>query len=57
MPNRTKQVTQKCWLGKSWGIVVAFDNRGLVIHHQLLKMVPPRPPDKLFSRLRWYFGL
>jgi hypothetical protein len=57
MPKGPKNATQKRWLGKSWGIVVAFDHEGLVIHHALLEMVPPRLPDDIFSKLKWYLGL
>jgi hypothetical protein len=57
MPNRPRKVRQKRWLGKTWGISVAFDENGLVIHHELWEMVPPRPPSELFKALKWYMGL
>ena len=55
--DKRRKVAQKLWLFKSWGIVVALDEKGLVIHHRLLETVPPRAPDELFSKLKWYLGL
>jgi hypothetical protein len=57
MPQRPRKVREKEWLGKTWGIVVVFDEKGIVIQHRLLEIVPPRPPNGFFEKLKWYFGL
>jgi hypothetical protein len=54
MPRRPPKVTRKEWLAKRWGIVVAFDEDGRVIHHELLEIVRPEPPGDFLGRLRWY---
>lgn len=41
MPDRPL-VTEKRWLGNTWGMVIVFDEKGQVIHRRLLAMLSPK---------------
>lgn len=53
VPNRPGRISSKSWFANEWGIVVAFDEKGFVVHAHLLKMASS-DSSGVFFRLKRY---
>jgi hypothetical protein len=51
------RVWRKQWLGKNWGINVAYDRDGLLLRAEFLEIVPPDRLGRIIRRMRPYLRL
>jgi hypothetical protein len=52
-PDRAQKAS---WWARHYGIDVAFDRQGRVIHLSLWELNPPRPPHDIWRWIRWWLG-
>jgi hypothetical protein len=56
IPPPPGRVQRKRWWARGYGIDVAFDEQGRLIHASLLELSPPRPPHDVLRWVRWRLG-
>jgi hypothetical protein len=56
IPPPPARVQRTRWWARGYGIDVAFDERGRLIHASLWELVPPRPPPDVLRWVRWRVG-
>jgi hypothetical protein len=56
VPPPPARVQWKRWWSRGYGIDVAFDELGRLIHSSLWELGPPRPPPDVLRRARWWVG-